>query len=754
MTSYDLSASHAPRGSLAQAALPIFASALFLSAFLLFAVQPMFTKMVLPILGGSPSVWSVAMVFFQAMLLAGYCYAHLLIRALPIRHAAFVHLGVMAIAFLALPIALSSGAYSPPASGEATWLIGVFLASVGLPFFAVAGNGPLLQAWFARSGHPHARDPYFLYGASNVGSFAALIAYPLMIEPLLTLGAQTRGWTLGFGLLAVAIGVAALSAMRGGSETMQAEEVEAGEAPTLRERAIWIALSAVPSGLLVSVTAHISTDVAAAPLLWVVPLAMFLATFVLVFREKPVMSETLLARLQIWLAAAVMMILALGNTQMSLGLPAHLALFFVNAMVCHTALYQRRPAAGRLTDFYLMMSLGGVIGGVFCGLIAPKVFSSVAEYPLLIAAALFCAPATMQALGADRETMKKEAGTVAVAGLAALALIYVVAVRSGSGDVGRMLSGAGVGAAMLFTWRTPARAAMIGVVAAVTATIFQGLVNPRETYRSFFGVHKVREIGAGQFRIIEHGTTLHGAMRIRNADGAAYTGAPEPTTYYTTAGALAEAIRSVREVKGGRIGSTSLVGLGAGALACQFEKGEKFRFYEIDPEVIRLASDPRYFRFLSECGGRDDVVLGDARLTLARQAQKTELLVVDAFSSDAIPLHLLTREALAAYLRHVTPDGAIVMHISNKYFDLRRILARTAADVGLSVWTRLDISEEPMEQRMRTSSMVVALARNASELGPLASNGRWEKLEPAADVTPWTDDYSNILAAVRDKMAR
>ena len=754
MTSYELSASQAPRGGLAQAALPIFASALFLSAFLLFAVQPMFTKMVLPILGGSPSVWSVAMVFFQAMLLAGYCYAHLLIRVLPIRHAAFVHLAVMAVAFVALPIALSSGAYSPPASGEAMWLIGVFLASVGLPFFAVAGNGPLLQAWFARSGHPHARDPYFLYGASNVGSFAALIAYPLMIEPLLTLGAQTRGWTLGFGLLALAIGVAALSAMRGGSEMAQAEEVESGAAPTLRERMIWIALSAVPSGLLVSVTAHISTDVAAAPLLWVVPLAMFLATFVLVFREKPVMSEALLARLQIWLAAAVMMILALGNTQMSLGLPAHLALFFVNAMVCHTALYQRRPAAGRLTDFYLMMSLGGVIGGVFCGLIAPQIFSSVVEYPLLIAAALFCAPATIQALGADREAMKKEAGTVAVAGLAALALIYVVAVRSGSGDVGRMLSGAGVGAAMLFTWRMPARAAMIGVVAAFTATVFQGLVNPRETYRSFFGVHKVREIGAGQFRILEHGTTLHGAMRIRNADGSAYAGAPEPTTYYTTAGALAEAIRSVREVKGGRIPHASLVGLGAGALACQFEKGEKFRFYEIDPEVIRLAADPRYFRFLSECGGRDDVVLGDARLTLARQSQRAELLVVDAFSSDAIPIHLLTREALAAYLKHVTDDGAIVMHVSNKYFDLRRILARTAAEVGLTVWTRLDISEEPMEQRMRTSSMVVALARNGAELGPLASNGRWEKLTPAADVTPWTDDYSNILAAVRDKMAR
>ncbi|MBL8588600.1 MAG: hypothetical protein JNK46_08725, partial [Methylobacteriaceae bacterium] len=508
MTSTDLNPAGFARAGLAGRALPIFATALFLSAFLLFAVQPMFTKMVLPILGGAPSVWSVAMVFFQAMLLAGYCYAHLLTRLLPIRFAAFAHLGLMAAAFVALPIALSSGALSPPASGEAMWLIGVFLASVGLPFFAVAGNGPLLQAWFAQSGHPHARDPYFLYGASNVGSFAALIAYPLVIEPTLTLGMQTRSWTIGFGLLAVAIGVAALSAMRGGAPAAGAARDEAGPAPTLRDRLVWIGLSAVPSGLLVSVTAHISTDVASAPLLWVAPLALFLATFVLVFRERPVAGAALLGRLQIWLAGAVMMILALGNQTMWLGLPLHLALFFVNAMVCHTALYERRPAAAHLTDFYLMMSLGGVVGGMFCGLIAPHLFSSVVEYPLLIAAALFCAPAALAALGADRAASLRAAAVVAGLAATGLGLVYLGVVLSGTSDAGRLVAGAGVGAAMLLVWRRPDRAAMIGVVAAFTATAFQGLITPRETHRSFFGVHKVRELADGRFRGIEHGTTL------------------------------------------------------------------------------------------------------------------------------------------------------------------------------------------------------------------------------------------------------
>ncbi|MBK9082067.1 MAG: fused MFS/spermidine synthase [Rhizobiales bacterium] len=752
MTSTELPRHRAASGLVALA-LPIFASALFLSAFLLFAVQPMFTKMVLPILGGSPSVWSVAMVFFQAMLLAGYCYAHLLVKHLPIRYAAIVHLCLMVVAFSALPIALSASAYAPPASGEATWLIGVFLASVGLPFFAVSGNGPLLQAWFARSGHPHARDPYFLYGASNVGSFAALIAYPLMIEPMTTLGQQTGGWTLGFALLAAAIGVAALAAMQG-DEAAQDAHVEEGAAPTLRERAIWIALSAIPSGLLVSVTAHISTDVAAAPLLWVVPLALFLATFVLVFREKPVVSATLLGRLQIWGSGVALMTLALDNHTMWLTLPLHLALFFVNAMVCHTALYARRPAAGRLTEFYLMMSLGGVVGGMFCGLFAPQIFSSVVEYPLLLAAALFCAPAAIAAMQADRAALKREATVVALAGLGALAVTYLAARMSGSPDAGRLISGAGVGVAMLASWRTPARPALIGVVGALTATMFQSALAPRETFRSFFGVHKVREIADGRYRGLEHGTTLHGAMRIRNDDGTPYTGAPEPTTYYTNEGALAEAIRAVRGAQGGAIKRASLVGLGAGALACQFDKGETFRFFEIDPEVVRLASDPRYFRFLSECGGKD-VVLGDARLTLTKQPETSQLLVIDAFSSDAIPLHLLTREALAAYLTRVSDDGAVVLHISNKYFDLTRILARTAASVGLHTYVRLDISEEPMEKRMRASSLVAALARDPAHLGVIANgDGRWVKLEPQADVTAWTDDYSNILAAVRDKMMR
>src|SRR5215217_5101223 len=354
------------------ATVPLFAAALFLSALLLFAVQPMFTKMVLPVLGGSPAVWSIALVFFQALLLAGYCYAHLLARYASTRAALGLHLALMLGAGLSLPIAIPAGWTSAPADAEAFWLLGLFAVSVGLPFFALAANGPLLRCWFSRSGHPRAADPYFLYAASNVGSFAALVAYPLAVEPLFRMQEQTAGWFMGFVALAVLIGGCGLL---GGARwppraTAPDEGATAATAPARwRERAGWVGLAFVPSGLLVAVTAHISTDIAAAPLLWVVPLALFPVTFVLAFRDKALAAPAMLARLQVW-GTALALMTAIASVPLSLGLALHLALFFVNAMLCHGALYRRRPAAARLTEFYVCMSLGGVLGGIACALLA------------------------------------------------------------------------------------------------------------------------------------------------------------------------------------------------------------------------------------------------------------------------------------------------------------------------------------------------------------------------------------------------
>src|SRR5438477_2582160 len=361
-------------------------AAIFVSAALLFAVQPMFTKMVLPRLGGAPSVWSVAMVFFQAALLAGYAYAHLLTRYAPGRASVVIHVAVMLVACVALPLHIATGWGRPPAVGEAFWLLGLFAVSIGLPFFALAANSPLLQAWFARTDHPAAKDPYFLYAASNVGSFLALLAYPSVIEPLIRLGDQTRLWSVGFFVLILLIAGCGMLLWRTPvAATVAAENGDAESAPpTWREVASWVGLAAVPAGLLVAVTAHISTDVAAVPLLWVLPLALYLATFVIVFARRPVIPHWIVVDVQPLFVLGLVAILIFEPVKQIVGLIAiHIGVFFVCALMCHGELARRRPAPRHLTSFYLWMSAGGMIGGISAGLAAPYLFNWIAEYPIL-----------------------------------------------------------------------------------------------------------------------------------------------------------------------------------------------------------------------------------------------------------------------------------------------------------------------------------------------------------------------------------
>lgn len=727
-----------------------FTAALFLSALLLFGVQPIFTKMVLPVLGGTPAVWSVAMVFFQTVLLAGYLYAHWLTRRVRIQIAAVIHLAVTASAFLALPIALAAGWGKPPGSGQALWLLGLFTASVGLPFFALAGNGPLLQAWFSRSGHPQAADPYFLYAASNVGSFASLISYPLVVEPLLTLREQSQIWTVGFVLLAVVIAACGLLAASQGSRsagvTKAAREVQAA-ASTWRERLIWIALSFVPSALLVAVTAHISTDIAAVPLLWVAPLGLFLLTFILTFRDRSLpVGDQQLKRLQVW--GTGLALLTLSSVWLSVGLTAHLGLFFLNATICHAALYRRRPPADRLTDFYLWMSVGGLLGGVFCGLVAPHVFSAIFEYPLLLVIALFCQPGV---LGRNVTAWLKEAGRGLATCAVAIAGALVAAKVAGVTEAVRLLLLIVFVVVMMIVWRRPAQMIPLAISAGLVATLFSDMVDERRTFRSFFGVHKIVPTEDGRFLKLAHGTTLHGAIRVRNDDGTAVTGRPEPTTYYTYEGAIGTAIAELRETQGGTLSSVAVIGLGTGSLACHLRPGENWTFLEIDPEVLRIARDDRYFRFLRDCAPNVPVVLGDARLSLVDQPGGKSLILVDAFSSDAIPTHLMTKEAIQLYLARLAPSGVMVFHISNRHFDLRRILARTAAEHGLSTYVMSEAEEEPLSLRFRSTSVVAAVARKPEHLGRLAIPGGWHEVKPDLGRRPWTDDFSNIVTAIIDK---
>ena len=729
-------------------ALPLFAATLFASALLLFAVQPMFTKMVLPILGGAPSVWSVAMVFFQAALLIGYAYAHLLVRTLSVGQAALVHLAVLALAALTLPIGIAAGFGDPPSSGVGLWLVGLFAVSIGLPFVALSASAPLLQSWFAASAHPQARNPYVLYAASNLGSFAALLAYPLAIESLLPLRGQAWVWSVGFAGLAVLVAAAAMVAARGQGVVAIAAAVAK---PTLKDRVGWIVLAAIPAGLVIAVTAYISTDVAAAPLLWVLPLALYLLTFVAVFRDRPWIPHGLVIKIMPFLVAPLAIsLLGADREYWIASIALNLSALFVLALACHGELYARRPAPALLTEFYLWTSLGGVIGGIFAGLLAPYLFNRTYEYPILVIAALLALPGALN--HSARDFLRRIWPALAVA-TAAIVLPFVADIRlSERAVIPFQVALVALVGLMLLVRRDTARFAALAAAAFIVTGMWQPGLNVIETTRSFFGVHSVVENNTGSHRILRHGTTIHGAERVREPDGMAVTGRPEPLTYYYFGGPISEGVAAARAAQG-VLKNVAVVGLGAGSLACHAQAGENWTFFEIDPEVVRLARDPNVFHFLSACAPSAETVLGDARLTLTKSAQQFDLIVLDAFSSDAIPVHLLTREALHGYLARLSPHGVILMHISNRHMELAKVVAAVSASEGLVTFGKADDKANSFTTDFRANAMVAMLARSEADLAPLTQNG-WEKAG-APKVAVWTDDYSDIMGAIlRKKLGR
>jgi hypothetical protein len=747
MTTFDPTASTpqlAPGSASAMLRLAptLFAATLFLSALLLFLVQPMFTKMVLPRLGGAPTVWSVAMVFFQAALLAGYAYAHLLVRFLPLGQGALLHLGILATGALTLPIGIAGAFATPPASGIALWLIGLFAVSIGLPFAVLSASAPLLQGWFAASGHPQAGNPYVLYAASNLGSFAALIAYPILIEPMLTLKDQTQLWSAGFAVLAVLIAVASLFVTR--RPSIVAAEATA-EPASMRDRIAWMALAAIPAGLVIAVTSYITTDVAAAPFLWVVPLALYLLTFVAVFRERAWISPPIVALLVPILVAPLSIgLLGAGDRSFWLAvIGINLAAFLLVALLCHGELYRRRPAPALLTEFYLWVSLGGVLGGIFAALLAPNLFTRVYEYPLLLLAGLLVLPGMFA--GGWRRFLA-EAGPILGIAMLAAAAHFVFGIRLPAAmKLPFQAALVVLVGLMLLQRRRPARFLALVTLAFVVTGLWEPGLNRVETMRSFFGVHQVVETVDNRHRLLLHGTTLHGAERI--GDAAAM---PEPLTYYYFGGPISDSIEAVR---GGhaKFDGVAVVGLGTGSLACHRRGEENWTFFEIDPDVVRIARDPRHFSFMSSCASGMPVVLGDARLTLASSMQRYDLILLDAFSSDAIPVHLLTREALAGYLARLAPGGAIVLHISNRHMELARVVAAVGAAEGLVTYAKLDHRPPAIPDDYKSNALVAALARKSADLGDLPKRAGWEKIEPDPRVAAWTDDYSDIFGAILRK---
>lgn len=724
---------------------PLFIATILTGSFLLFLVQPLFGRVVLPVLGGSPSVWNVAMLFYQAVLLLGYLYANQLQR-LALKQQLLVHLALFAIAALTLPIGMA-GWYPPAAGHDPTlWLLGLLAVSIGPVFFVVSAQAPLMQAWFARTVDRDAANPYFLYAASNLGSFGALLAYPLLVEPLAGLWPQRLAWSAGFVVLALLVAICGLRAAAG--QAMVAAEALAPVTISWRQRLRWVALAAVASGLLLSTTTHLTTDLMAMPLLWVVPLAIYLLSFVIAFSGSgPAFTAraVALAPVLLLVLGAPVFLSGIGpNFGMMLAL-AGLALLLVLTIALHGTLAIERPAAAGLTSFYVWMSVGGALGGLFCALVAPVIFSWPWEHPLLLllaaallvspqrrwqwpqrplAAGLMLAGAAILVIGIGRSPLT----TVVPAGVQTMAMAALLV----------LLAYASIGHRLLFV-------AMLALAMLALGGAKQLQKNVEGKFqRSFFGVYTVEDYAAARVRGLKHGTTLHGMQSLQSA---LFT---SPATYYVPESGIGQALRQLPVLYGAnaRIG---VVGLGTGTLACHARPGQTWTFYEIDPVVVAIARDQ--FSYLSRCTPTAGMIVGDARLTLqAQPAANYDLLAIDAFSSDAIPLHMMTREAFAVYGRVLAADGLLVIHITNRFLELRPVVARLASDGG---WQAAILSFSPGADGKpatpnASASMWVALSRRPDRIAALrAANPGWQPLAAAEEAPLWSDDFASVLPVLR-----
>ncbi|MBW8814520.1 MAG: fused MFS/spermidine synthase [Caulobacterales bacterium] len=734
----------------------LFAVTVFTSAALVFSVQPMVAKLVLPLLGGSASVWNTSMAFFQIALLAGYAYAHALQRIPTVRGQALAHVAALAIAAVALPLRVNSLAGPPSSDHPNLWLLTELALSIGAPFAVLSATAPLVQAWHARTiGAADGKEPYVLYAASNVGSLLALLAYPLLVEPLFTLAGQRYGWSTGYGLFVLVI--AALGFAASGVAVAPAADraAAARPAPSWRDRLTWIALAAIPSSLMLGVTAYVTTDVASAPFLWVLPLALYLTTFIIAFQAKPAIPPELTLTLQGAAMAACAALLPFRATFFGLQLFVHLAAFFLTALMCHQRLVARRPDPAHLTEFYLCLSIGGVVGGGFNAFLAPVLFNDVIEYPLVLVLSCLARP------WGEMNRVPAWVWAVLVLGLAAAVATPVAVTFAAPHLTTRTIVGAfnqpqlfdfgmkvlltgAVVAAFLIRGRALLFFCLIALISYASEAAADR-TDTRDTWRSFFGVLKRSETTVpslgGTVKMLAHGTTLHGAQaqdpRFRC----------RPLVYYTPRTPIGQVFRGREAQKPDlRIGA---VGLGTGSVAAYTRPGDHLTFFEIDPLVVKVSSDPRNFSYTSECAkGQIDYVVGDARLTLARQpAQSFDILLIDAFSSDAVPAHLLTVEAVRGYLAKLKPDGVLILHLSNRNLDLMdpaQSVARAAGGWALAQEYR------PPDDRLsgwESKEDAVIVAKNHEALAPFLATGQW-RTGDSFKARPWTDDYMNLAGAL------
>ena len=704
-----------------------FALSLLVSSSLLMLVQPMAARMMLPHLGGSPSVWNTCMVFFQTGLLIGYAYAHFGPKLLGSKLHAVTHAGLILAMTSLLPIDLP--APNDPPTMPALWLLKSLLVGVAAPFILLAASGPLFQRWFAQITDS---DPYFLYSASNLGSFAGLLAYPFWMERFNSLAEQSRLWATGYAVLG---GVTALAAMM----LVRAQSNESARfrttAPPLPRRIVrWILLAAAPSSLMLSVTNHITTDLAPIPFLWIVPFGLYLLTFSIAFARRPIIDHVVVrryARIMIFFLAFFLLSEATAPFVAVVGFP--LIGFFWLTLYCHGELADSKPEPDHLTAFYFWLALGGVLGGAFNALLAPLVFSSHLEYPLILILIGLLMPQWEPILPINRWDLLRPL----TVGLVCVGLVFVGrGLEVPAGPIAAMVMFVGPLFAMLFMSR-PLRYALTLAAILLASSLYPGVHGPSaERSRSFFGVHRVTQ--QGDLVKMIHGDTDHGVQSLSQPR--------EPLAYYhreSPVGVILECMKG--DVRLGRVG---LVGLGAGALAAYGQRGQHWTYFEIDPEVIRLAHSR--FTYLKNSQAKIEIVLGDARLSLRQPGDKFGMLIIDAFGSDSIPTHLLTTQALDVYGDRLTSNGLLMFHVSNRYLDLHPMLAAVGGEKGWFVW---GIRREawPAQKELaigRSESWWIVMARDRDHVAGLDLNIRWQPLIPLRGHRPWTDDFAPLHEAI------
>lgn len=707
----------------------LFSVTLFLSAFLLFLMQPLVGRLLLPVLGGSAAVWTTCLVFFQTVLLAGYLWSHLMSRmSAPVGRALYV-LTLLA-GCLVLPLGLG-GLLVAPTNGDPTrWLLQTMFTTVGLPFFALASNAPTLQQWFSDTDDPSRGDPYFLYGASNIGSLLGLLAYPFVFEPLLPLTAQRQLWSAGYAMMPLLI-IGCLVAARGRHQPVRADvpETPASKSPGRLLR--WVGLAFVPSSLTAGVTAYVSTELAPVPLLWVLPLGLYLLSFVQAFAGRGCEPSDKRIRF----AALIAFPLAAWHVTQTAPtwvlVTLHLGALYVIALLCHSRLYAERPGPSRLTGFYLWIAVGGALGGFFNAILAPRLFVTAAEYSLVLMLAAFW-------LGPTTIAVTRWLDVTAPRLVAGMALVWLAVTSVPNPSLALLLPAGQIARQAFGRPRVRAVATFVLGMLFVRFTV-DAIADDTYVVRSFFAVHRVVDEYRPGYRALIHGATLHGMQRTGPGDHR------QAVTYFTRKGPIGQVFGAHEGHLGGA--AIGVVGLGAGELASYATVGQRWTFFEIDPVVERIARER--FGFLSGAPVAIEVALGDGRVSLGRSSSRFDLLIMDAFSSDAIPRHLITVEAFQLYFNRLMPNGVIALHISNRFVDLEPTLARLAQVLGLAGLIQFDspaATEDGTDARL--SSSWVVLARRTADLGGLARDSRWRRLQ-SDGAAPWTDEKADILSAIR-----